>query len=339
LQNQTRHHPGRPPLRALRYQNYLAHCHTIDLFRKASERAILNAMPVPLLLTTKLDENRGYMSTDVWPKTCGNTNNYDHDRNRCVERLFLNDTLARCGHTLHDYKAFLDHPNVLLQVVNQHQAFFHPKLISLPLGINSKKATLLASALEYLNRMREAGEAATPTRSKLVVVNNSGWNYRQDVNAHFAHVFGEKNSYRLNSLGTPPSVEEKRKPGYSAERDFTLELAATKFVVSPPGLGFDTYRMWQALIMGAIPIVESSPGFDRTYSRLPVLVVHSLMDVTPEMLEAAYPCFLRNADNWSFEHLTQAYWDRLLARALASGNIDHVTFNHPPTNPYCNFLE
>jgi hypothetical protein len=90
--------------------------------------------------------------------------------------------------------------------------------------------------------------------------------------------------------------------------------------------------------MGAIPIVESSPGFDRTYSKLPVLVVKSLLDVTPQFLEMAYPCFLKNAANWRFDMLTQAYWDRLTVRALASGNIDHVTFNHPRVNPWCNFL-
>lgn len=324
---------NRTQLRAVRYQNYFVHCHVSNMMVNVEERQALDTLRVPVLFTTKLDENAGYMSSDVWPKTCGNTFNYDRTMNRCVEKRFLNDTLARCGRTYDDMRRFLGHPNVLLQLVSQHQSFDHPKVLSLPLGIVGGKAKRVAQALTLISVMRQEGRA--PKRSKLVLVNNSGWNYRQDVNAYFKRVFGEDNAYRLGAHAPP---QEDLPPGYNAEVVFIMELASSKFVVCPPGLGFDTYRLWQALLMGAVPIVESSPGFDRTYSLLPVLVVPSLLDVTPAFLESAYPCFIEHAAQWRYDMLTQQYWDVLIATALSTASIDHIARAHPPVNPYCNFM-
>jgi len=90
--------------------------------------------------------------------------------------------------------------------------------------------------------------------------------------------------------------------------------------------------------MGSIPIVESNAGFDRTYSNLPVLVVRNFSDVTPALLERAYPCFVKHADKFLYIHLTERYWLDLIARAVINGNIDHVTENHPFRNRYCSFL-
>jgi hypothetical protein len=53
-------------------------------------------------------------------------------------------------------------------------------------------------------------------------------------------------------------------------------------------------------------------GFDRTYSKLPVLVVKNYTDLTPALLEQAYPCFLKHAQYWRFEMLRHDYWLRML---------------------------
>ena len=247
----------------------------------------------------------------------------------------MNETLAGCGKTYGSFKLLLDSPSVLMFVVTQHQAFPHPKILSVPLGIRPSSAGTLTEALHYMAVLLREKRGSAPVRKRLVL-NNSGWNYRQDVNEYINSTFGEDNTYRLGRNAVPKG---KHLPGYHAERQYALELAGGKFVVCPPGLGFDTYRLWQALAMGAIPIVESSPGLDRTYSRLPVLVVKSLLAITPEFLDRVYPCFVQNADRWRYEHITQAYWDHLLARALATGSIAHVMEAHPQTNPHCWFLE
>ena len=69
-----------------------------------------------------------------------------------------------------------------------------------------------------------------------------------------------------------------------------------------------------------------------------MLVVHNYTDVTPALLEKAYVCFTMNAHRFRFEHLTKKYWLHLINRAVQTGNIDHVTENHPYKNPICSYL-
>ena len=79
--------------------------------------------------------------------------------------------------------------------------------------------------------------------------------------------------------------------------DYYAQLAEAKFVLCPSGMGYDTYRHWEVLLMGGIPVFESSPGFDKTFHRLPVLIVASYDDVTPELLEATYAKFTASITN------------------------------------------
>ena len=41
-----------------------------------------------------------------------------------------------------------------------------------------------------------------------------------------------------------------------SKRDHYRDIAESEFVLCPSGLGFDTYRLWETLILGSIPIVE-----------------------------------------------------------------------------------
>ena len=58
-----------------------------------------------------------------------------------------------------------------------------------------------------------------------------------------------------------------------------------EFVVSPHGGGLDCHRLWEALALGCIPLVKSSP-IDPLYEGLPVLIVKDWSDVTQALLEA-----------------------------------------------------
>ena len=58
-----------------------------------------------------------------------------------------------------------------------------------------------------------------------------------------------------------------------------------KFILSPPGAGFDCHRTWEALYLGAIPIVKTS-SLDPLYKDLPVVI--ELVD-TEENLSKLMP--------------------------------------------------
>ena len=122
-------------------------------------------------------------------------------------------------------------------------------------------------------------------------------------------------------------------------KDHFYEAVTGKFVLCPSGLGFDTYRLWETILLGSIPVVESNAGFDRTYSNLPVLVVRDYSELTPRLLDVAYPCFLNNAHRYDYRHLTESYWLDAIDRAIDTGSITHFNESHPYRNKYCDFLD
>jgi hypothetical protein len=81
------------------------------------------------------------------------------------------------------------------------------------------------------------------------------------------------------------------------------------FVASPHGYGLDCHRTWEALILGCIPIVRTSP-LDVLYKNLPVLIVKEWSDITFELLEL-FKEAMKDQD-YNFEKLKLSYWVNLL---------------------------
>jgi hypothetical protein len=85
--------------------------------------------------------------------------------------------------------------------------------------------------------------------------------------------------------------------------EYLRDMRTYKFVLSPLGNGLDTHRTWEALLMGAIPIVETS-AMDPLFEGLPVLILNSWQELTLDTLENAYNRFQQR----------QAYcWGKLFA--------------------------
>jgi hypothetical protein len=81
------------------------------------------------------------------------------------------------------------------------------------------------------------------------------------------------------------------------------------FVLSPHGNGYDCHRLWEALILGCIPIVRTS-CLDDLYEDLPVLIVSEWSDITKELLEDTIEVFKeRHEENlFNYDKLTLKYW-------------------------------
>ena len=314
-------------IKAIRYHTYLGHCYILN---KAGS---MDHLPLPVIWTTRLDENTGYYSSDVWPKTCSRTGTYDHRNNKCREAYYMNATLANCGKNYADYRKFLDHPKLLLVLASQHHAFSHPKLFSLPLGVRPGSAKIIYHVLQVINATLNPTDSLRNKKRRAVLINNSGWWYRARVNAYYREVFGEENSYSFKKGVFTRKTPKQR------NTEYLIEISRSKFVICPPGIGYDTYRMWEVLLLGAIPVVESSPGLDKTFTMLPVLVVHDLLKITPSWLESKYSCFLEHADKWKFEVLTQNYWDNAITTVLSTGSTTKLHNLHPDKNPHCWFYE
>jgi hypothetical protein len=50
-----------------------------------------------------------------------------------------------------------------------------------------------------------------------------------------------------------------------------------------PGLGYDTYRVYETLAAGSMPVLEKGVGLDRSWHKLPVLQLDDFADATPQV--------------------------------------------------------
>lgn len=65
---------------------------------------------------------------------------------------------------------------------------------------------------------------------------------------------------------------------------YYAQIAAHKFVLSPPGRGVDCYRTWEALYLGAVPIILDSTPMS-AFSDLPILFTKDYSELSEDYLE------------------------------------------------------
>ncbi len=99
---------------------------------------------------------------------------------------------------------------------------------------------------------------------------------------------------------------------------YLVETASSKFVLSPRGNGLDCHRTWEALYMGAIPIVRTSTA-DAMYEGLPVLIIQDWQEVTEPFLEQKYAEMSKKT--YQMERIYADYWLKLIDSKKPSSKI------------------
>jgi hypothetical protein len=107
----------------------------------------------------------------------------------------------------------------------------------------------------------------------------------------------------------------RREPTLS-HLDFLTECGRSRFVISPPGNGIDCHRTWEAMYMGAIPLVSRSIHME-AFAGLPLVLVDDWSRMTDDELARIHAEY--SARSWTHEKLFFPYWEeqiRARARAL-----------------------
>ena len=112
---------------------------------------------------------------------------------------------------------------------------------------------------------------------------------------------------------------------------YAKTLMTSVAVLCLPGKGYDTYRLYETLLAGSIPITERSTGMDRSLYRLPVLMVDDFSVLTPFMIKQAYLEVLYHAEmgRWDYQRLTIKWWENLLMDTAITKNISILMERHP----------
>ena len=85
------------------------------------------------------------------------------------------------------------------------------------------------------------------------------------------------------------------------------------------GNGLDCHRTWEALCLGCIVIVKTSP-IDILYDDLPVLIVQNWVDITTDLLDKTIQQF--KTKQFHYNSLTLAYWMKLIRSKSSSLELD-----------------
>jgi hypothetical protein len=215
-----------------------------------------------------------------------------------------------------DLIEFLDESHLLSFLVSQDVFMYrkslnselkvHPKLLSLPLGVDFRQYQNWAKGGTYFEYLVELIVDDRWVRDHLMIARDSQAYQRQAVHAQLSGMFGHEFE----------AANNKDKP-----RNFYIkDLAEAKFIVSPPGWGSDCYRHWEALLLGTLPLVkETSISVGGGLAFTPAVVYDDYSMVNKAELEKVWQQTSSTSPNRLFDAAAPAYqefWVKLLVNVL-----------------------
>ena len=159
-------------------------------------------------------------------------------------------------------------------------------------GDESAKTHSEQDRLQLMGRIRAESHAKWPKRRQRPILA-----FMENFGAYYNHVNDSKPPIGLGGYGHPREITLKPRARYDLgkacaryathvnsqwlSKDRMLQTyARSQFAFSPAGAGVDCHRHWEALGMGAIPIIKRTAGVEDTvFAGQPVMLVDEWEDV------------------------------------------------------------
>ncbi len=193
----------------------------------------------------------------------------------------------------------LANPN-LIGWFSQNLAYSHPKTYAMPIGLDYHTVTL--------RRELHWGPSASPRAQEdmLHALRAMGRPLSEReatgyCNWHFQIDRGGRADAKAGIHPDAANFEPDRLPRWESWVHNTRHF----FTLSPPGVGMDCHRTWEALLLGSVPIVAELP-INKLFADLPVIVAKDWKDITPEFLQREKTRILNGT--FDFAPLFIAYW-------------------------------
>lgn len=187
-----------------------------------------------------------------------------------------------------EYMHELDDPRIIAWFSVHASPVKHPKFFMLPLGIYQDKKFYAPRArlTEQFAQWRRA------PKTGLLYSNYGDIRGMKPERAEVGSIFDDA-PFCYKAGERLPFLEYMR------------EMSRFKFTLSPRGYGPDSYRNWEAMLVGSIPVIKST-HMDSLYEDLPVLIINDWNDVTEKFLLNKYEEM--TAKKYSIEKLFMEYW-------------------------------
>lgn len=200
-----------------------------------------------------------------------------------------------------DYEApgpfakYLEDEKLIAWFAQNVEIVVHPKLIPIPIGLGNRYT--FHGDLSIIKNMMEAPEVLSREIFAYLPLQMTNRPERSYVLSLFQHQKYITHIYWKD---------------YS---DYLSDLQHAKFVFVARGGGLDCHRTWEALYLGAIPILKNSAS-DQMYNDLPVLIVNEWNDIDEELLLQSYKKIKERPKN--LYKLNIQYWLDLIEKTKKS---------------------
>ena len=197
---------------------------------------------------------------------------------------------------------FVENP-FLIHWFSQNLVRKHSKMTKIPIGMDYHTMT---SSTQW-------GPVTPPYEQESLIktVKNDSlpfWERTLKCYANFHFLMTTKHGYdRKDAVKMVDKTLVFYEPTHIPREDTWKAQSKYAFVICPHGGGYDCHRLWEALILGCIPIVKKS-NIDELYQDLPVLIVDQWEDITEDLLKATIAAFRERKDSFAYEKLTLKYW-------------------------------
>jgi len=193
-----------------------------------------------------------------------------------------------------DYMHYLEDDKIFAWF-GQNINIGHPKFIPIPIGLENRH--IGRGHYDVVVDLREKGIWNNPKKHLIYANFKVGTNVK--VRKPIADIFRTKSFCYFSKTSTKPV------------REFLTDIYNSKFVISPHGNGLDCHRTWEALYLGAFPIVKKST-LDPLYEGLPVVIVNDWHEITQDFLYKKYKELKNKEYNW--KKLDFQYWADLITQ-------------------------
>ena len=198
--------------------------------------------------------------------------------------------------------------NRLIHWYCQNMIEIHSKITIIPIGLDYH--TMNTNPIW-------GGLVSTPEQEQILnkIIENSNpfWERKRFAYANYHFLMNTKYGYDRKDAFTKIDKElvyyEPNKVSRLITWNKQIDYA---FVMCPHGGGLDCHRNWEALCLGCIPIVKTSP-IDHLYNDLPVLIVKEWDEISQELLNNTISEFKKKFENnkFKYEKLSLKYWTDL----------------------------
>ena len=201
-----------------------------------------------------------------------------------------------------EFLTFIENPKIIHWYSQNCILLEHEKLSQLPIGLDYH-------TMSYSNH--SWGNMSSPIEQEQMINNiKTGVKpfYERIIKCYSNFHFSMGTKYAYDRIDAYNNIDRNLvyyEPNRVIREKSWQTQSMFAFVLSPHGNGLDCHRTWEALCLGCIPIVKTSP-LDSMYNELPVLIVNDWNDITIELLQKTVDEY--KGREFRYEKLTLKYW-------------------------------